>query len=303
MPKEKLPALAIFDAQIVQVPLRGLLLNMDRDLERLYKQQTRPSTGTMFGERKTSLFLIMMRVTINAYQAICFLISTEGDAPRRKKKFALVVPSINRHILDLLFTLVYMLDDFPARSLAYELSAYRQLREEYDQFRNRYARDSKRKKYFADLLRLRHMLERYLPITPEQRANPKLIEYWYAPNKLKDKPTKSRPFMRFLDKWLYGETSAVAHLNAGGLFSIGGMVMADLAPEEIRGQFDPRAIDGYIHRHFTRTLITVLAIASEIDTFCQLNNREQISRIWGLLNGYVPEAKDVYKKRYEAMLA
>ncbi len=125
MPKKKRPPLEIFDAQIVQVPLGGLLLNIDRDLERLYKRQTRPSTGTMFGERKTSLFLIMMRVTINAYQAICFLISTEGDAPKRKKKFALVVPAINRQLLDLLFTLVYMLDDFPERSLAYELSAYR----------------------------------------------------------------------------------------------------------------------------------------------------------------------------------
>ncbi len=109
--------------------------------------------------------------------------------------------------------------------------------------------------------------------------------------------------MRFLEKWLYGETSALAHLNAGGLFSIGGMVISDLAPEEMTGQFDRRPMDGYIHRHFCRTLITVLAIATEIDSFCQLNNREQISRIWGLLNGYVPEAKDVFKKRYEAMLA
>jgi hypothetical protein len=301
MPKDKLPPLPIFDAQIVQVPLRGLLLNMDRDLERIFERDKRSTDR--FAERKSSLFLIMMRLTINAYQAICFLISTEGDSPRRKRKFALVVPPINRQLMDLLFTLVYMLDDFPARSLAYELSAYRQVREEYDQFHTRYAGDRKRKEYFANLLQLRETLESYLPITPEQKRNPKLIEYWYTPNRLANMPTKSRPFMRFLDKWLYGDTSALAHLNAAGLFSNGAIALSDLAPdEEMRALIDSRFIDQYTYRHFPRTLITVLAIATEIDTFCQLNNREQVSRIWGLLSGYVEEAKDVYKKRYEAML-
>ena len=49
-------------------------------------------------------------------------------------------------------------------------------------------------------------------------------------------------------------------------------------------------------------MITVLAIASEIDSYCQLNNREVLVRLWVILGGYAEEAEDVYKQRYQAML-
>ena len=39
-----------------------------------------------------------------------------------------MLPATNRQLLDLLFTLVFMLDDFPERSMSYELSGYRQAR-------------------------------------------------------------------------------------------------------------------------------------------------------------------------------
>jgi hypothetical protein len=58
----------------------------------------------------------------------------------------------------------------------------------------------------------------------------------------------------------------------------------------------------FTFKHFSRTLILVLAILSEIDSFCHLNNREALVRVWGLLNGYSEEADDVYKERYQKML-
>jgi len=51
-----------------------------------------------------------------------------------------------------------------------------------------------------------------------------------------------------------------------------------------------------------RTLVTVLAIASEVDTFCQLDNREGLTRVWVTLGGYSEEADNIYKLRYQAML-
>jgi hypothetical protein len=204
--------------------------------------------------------------------------------------------------VDLLFTLIFMMDDFPSRSLAYELSGYRQLREEFDKFYARFGAHPKWQLWFANLLDLRQTMEKYLPLTPEQKADPTPIPYWRSPFRLKRIPTTSRPFLEFLDKWLYGDTSAQAHLNAAGLLSVGAFVLSSLAPEEMREVIESRTIHQHTYRHFSRTLITVLAIASEIDTFCQLNNREALARLWGLLAGYVEEAKDVYQQRYQAML-
>ena len=43
-------------------------------------------------------------------------------------------------------------------------------------------------------------------------------------------------------------------------------------------------------------------LPTEVDTFCQLNNRETLSRLWVILGGYAEEADNIYKLRYQAML-
>src|SRR5260370_35806569 len=136
MADEKLAPLEVFDARIVQTPLAGLLRNMDSELARLLTQAM--TSHNSESERKLSLFLIMLRFTKNSYEAASFLCSDADDTPKRKREFVLLLPPTNRQLLDLLFTLVFMLDDFPTRSMAYELSGYRQAREEYDKFKARY---------------------------------------------------------------------------------------------------------------------------------------------------------------------
>jgi hypothetical protein len=148
------PPLEEFDAQIVQIPLRGLLTNMDRDLERRVLQAAQ--SGDKEAERRLTLLLMMLRFTINSYEAVCFLITNTEHHPKRKDRFALIVPPANRQILDLLFTLVFMMDDFNARSIAYELSGYRHLREEYDKFHRRFGTHPKWQPHFESLKELRH---------------------------------------------------------------------------------------------------------------------------------------------------
>jgi hypothetical protein len=298
--KPKLTSLKVFDARIVQTPIRGLLRNMDSELARILRQAMESQDPQT--ERKLSLFLMMLRFTKNSYEAVAFLCSDEDDAPKRKREFVLILPATNRQLLDLLFTLVFMLDDFPVRSVAYELSAYRQLREEYDKFYSRYVTDPKWEIHLRELREFKGTVEKYLSITPEQKTNPTLISRWYAPYRLMKTPTKSQAFMEFLEKWLYGETSAQAHLNAAGMFAAAGFVMSDFAPDDEQKMIVDRNLEKYKFRHFSRCLITVLAIASEIDNFCELKNREALSRLWVLLGGYVAEADDVYKLRYQAML-
>jgi len=302
MATQKLTPLEVFDARIVQTPLRGLLRNMDAELGRRFTQAM-GSTDRQ-AERNSSLFFMMLRFTRNSFEAISFLCSDEDDAPKRKREFSLLLAPTNRQLLDLLFTLVYMLDDFPARSVDYERSAYRQLREEYEKHQGRYGTDPKWQIRLADMREFQQRMETYLSITPEQKGNPATISYWYTPYRLikMKKPTKSQPFIQHLERWLYGETSAQAHLNAAGLLTVAGFVISDLAPDEQQKAMIDRNFERYRSRHFCRSLTTVLAIGSEIDTFCSLNNREPLSRLWVLLSGYAPEADDVYKLRYQGML-
>jgi hypothetical protein len=289
-----------FDARIVQAPLQGLLRNIDSELARRMKQAQ--ASGNKESERILSLLLTMLRFTRNSYEAVSFLCSTMDEAPKRKKEFVIVLPPANRQLLDLLFTLVFMMDEFPTRSLAYERSGYRQAREECDKYFAKYGTHPKWQTHFRTLQEILTTMEQYLSITPEQKVTPALIPYWRAPYRLMKTATKSQPFMEFLEKWLYGETSAQAHLNAAGLLSVGGFLLSEFAPENERREIEQRSLPRFTFRHFSRTLITVLAIASEIDTYCCLNNREVLVRLWVLLGGYAEEAEDVYKQRYQVML-
>src|SRR5437667_1154248 len=166
MAGEKLPPLEVFDARIVQAPLQGLLRNMDSELARLLKEAM--TSHDSVAERRLTLFLTMVRFTKNSYEAASFLCSDADDTPKRKREFVLILPPTNRQLLDLLFTLMFMLDDFPARSMAYELSGYRQAREEYDKFHARYGRHPQEQAHLPTLREWLPTIEKYFSITPEQ---------------------------------------------------------------------------------------------------------------------------------------
>ncbi len=45
-----------------------------------------------------------------------------------------------------------------------------------------------------------------------------------------------------------------------------------------------------------------LGVVSEIENHCNLNNKEQASKIWQRLAEYNADAKDIYEIRYKTML-
>ncbi|HTW23553.1 MAG TPA: hypothetical protein VMD78_08135 [Candidatus Baltobacteraceae bacterium] len=285
-----------FDARIVQAPMVGLFRNIDGDLSRRLK-------GAMTGrdksdERITSLFLIMLRVTKNSYGAIRLLSATPSDSPKHEPEYVLAVAPIERQLLDLLFTIIDLKEDFPARAEAYELSGYRQAREIYDRHHRKYRNDPSWQSRFKELGETIANMETYLSITPAQKATPKSIERWLGPYKLAQRATKHKTIMEYLDSWFYGEVSSQAHLNAGGLTSVAGFLITDFAPEEHKHLVE-RYLSRYTFRHFTRSLIAVLAILHEINDSFKLDYDETLARVWTLLGGHCDEAKEVYELRYK----
>jgi hypothetical protein len=298
-PKRKLKPLVAFDVGLIQSRLDGVLLNVDRDLQRLIVAAGRARNGDLV--RQLTLLNVMNRIASNSYAALCFLMVEEGDS-RRRKNFALVIPPVNRQLMDLLFTLVYIRDDFSARSLTYERAGYRAFKEEYEMYRSRWGGLPEWKPFFADQKTVLRQMAKPLRITLADKRNLNRIPRWKGPFKLSKEKTASQPFLKWMEKWLYGDTSAEAHLTGIGLFSVSPFLLADLADEEIKHIIKTRAILQYHARHFSRTVMTVLAIATEIDAQFKLNNHTAIAYIWRILIEYAPDAKDMYEARYEALL-
>ena len=186
----------------------------------------------------------MLRFAINSYQAVGFLLADLDEYPKRLPRFVLVVPPINRQLMDLWFSLVYIMDDLGPRALAYDQCGYRETCEQVEKMREQYEADPEWRDWFEEMRDLISMMEKQVPLSPDQIVDPSKIPYWLAPHKLAKQPTnnKSQDFLQFLEQLVYHDTSAEAHLKPGGLFMAGSILLAEIAPEEIRKQIENRSI-------------------------------------------------------------
>ena len=103
----ELKPLRKFDYKIIGEQLHGLLTNIDRDLRR--KSEALPVS---FLDNAPHLLNIFVRCATNSYNAVLYFAGDIPEDPRRKPNFVIAVPPINRQLLDLLFTIVYLLDDY-----------------------------------------------------------------------------------------------------------------------------------------------------------------------------------------------
>jgi len=289
----------VFQYSLVAERMEGLLINVDRDLQKRHSHALRAQEREF--ERCISLLLLMVRFAKNSYEAVRYLTGDTPEDHRRKPNFVLVVPAINRQLLDLLFSLVYMLDDFSVRSLQYERAGWRELKEETQRLRTRFANDQDWKQYFKNADAIIETGIRYLGITKEEIRNPRLIPYWKHPYELKDEKTRSRPFLKYLEKWLYADTSAQAHLSSGGLGVASPFLMADLLPDHTDELLKNRP--QYHFKHFSRTALVTLAIATEVDAHFRLGNASVAAYLWNILADYSPEALEMLRHRYEPVFA
>ena len=215
-----------FNFELVQAPLEGLLLNVDRDLQRKTTQSVSQRDHDL--QHQLVTINLLVRFTINSYEAVRYLVAHTPEDSKRKPNFVLVLPAINRQLLDLLFSLVYLLDDLPNRIMKYGKSGWRELREQNLRFRNRFSRDPEWKDFFRNQTQLDRKLVERFGITKEEQRNPALVSYWWTPSALKDEPTASRSFLRYLYNWFYQDTSEQAHMSSSGLFMVAPFLLAEL---------------------------------------------------------------------------
>jgi len=288
------------DYKLVEERMDGLLRNVDGDLQKRGNEALRANYRD--DERCLTLLNLMIRFAKNSYDAVRYLTGSTPEDPKRRPNYVIVVPAINRQLMDLLFSLVYMLDDLRERSLWYQRAGWRELDEEYRMFRNRFAKDVEWRPHFANVKKiLDGMIQRY-GITEQERRNPKLVPFWKHPYKLSEKQTESRPFLRYLKKWLYGNTSAQAHLSFGGLTMVGAFLVADIVGGQDEEYVNNRIIKQYHYQQFSRTAIVTLAIATEIDSYCKLGNTTAASYLWHMFAEYSAEAKEMLEQRYTKLL-
>ncbi len=286
-----------FDFGLVSNKLDGLLFNVNRDLERRAGESLQ--RGHLAMENCFSLLRMFVNFANNSYSAMRYLSADTPEDSKRDLKYVLVVPTVSRQLVDVLCTTVYMLDELVPRAKAYQRAGYRELRDVQHFYKTSFSGESEWKDYFNIVDAELGKIVEYMKITDKEVKNPKLIPYWKHPFELKNEQTKSRDYLRYLDKWVYSELSAQSHLSFAGLLRMWPVLAANDVGGEAKQMVDSRYLPQFRGHVIGVMAVLTLAIATEVDTHCKLGNAQAADYLWIMFGEHILEAKEMYELRYE----
>jgi hypothetical protein len=242
-------------------------------------------------------------VTRDTYEAILFLSADDRDSGR-KLEHALATTPLVRTILDTLCNVLLLLDDLPVRADQYWKAGWREMAEQYLRLQVRYGADPDWSEWLVDF---KDYIDRGVTagiVTTEEvtatlnKVNPGRPAKWPTPGMMKQVSSFSedrRDFIMFLDDWFYKELSQDSHLSLPGLIRRSVLAGDDSKPRI--AMMEKHRSDGV----FT-TVSIVLALISEIISEFRFELTDRALYLWHVLNPVCGDAKELYDRRYSALL-
>jgi hypothetical protein len=222
------PPLKTFDFGTIRPQIEGLMFNLERDLKK--RMNAVSSHDTARGFLLMRVAALMMKQLFDAIRFLC----ADEPSPGRRPEYVFAVPSITRTLLEILLTVLYVGEDFPARSEAFFRSGWREHHEERAKYRNEYAKSPEWSQFFRNFEKSLQMGIKELGITPEEIKDPKQIKYSPIGQRLIDAMgSQNRAYANWLEKWFYSECSAIAHFTPTALMKTSMYFMRDVMPKEL----------------------------------------------------------------------
>ena len=229
----------------------------------------------------------------------------------------LVLPLIDRNLLDSLFNVIFISEDFVPRGIVFAKAGWREEMIALQEMRKDFYGVDRDEEWLAYLAKREAALEKGKPlseITAAEASDPWKIASWIKPHnmiryKLPDKtPYEELPHKRKLLQFLYerfykGELSSIAHANAQAQYAQGflaaGMTQSSQVRDELRPVFDIAR-----SKSTFRSSAFLLAIACEAQQMLGLTDdliEVRLLLIWEklCLQGEIKDIYDLgYKERF-----
>jgi len=279
--------------EVIREPLDTLLIALGNKLEREWPSKWSSVDGA------SVLLKSIVLVTENTYKSIRFLCADKPENPFRKMEYSISVPPLVRTILDHVFTVVFLFQDLPERTIWYYKSGWRELHDEHQRMLKKYSSDPDWGEWFRKKEDLLKDIKKSWGITPEEEKDPKKIKWWPNPGQMKSHKNLSkdrRDYLTYLNDWYYRELSAASHLSWPGLASRASHLLNPNMEEQ------KRVLNKFRSDCAMRTITLIIALISEIQIECNYDDfAKRVKYLWGILNAYWGEAKEIYESRYEGL--
>ena len=295
--KKEFPPPRVFHFTTINKSIEGLLFNLERNLKK---------RSISASDEKTGAGLLLIRIAVlfarHLYDSIRFLCSDEPTTGRRIE-YILAVPSINRTLQEILFTIMYIGEDFPNRADKYYKSSWRENVEERGKYCNEHSTKTEWRPFLSRFKTGLKEGTEQLKLTKEEAKNPSSIEFFPSGHTLLKRMGKpNQPFAKWLDKWFYEETSAIAHFTPLGTLKMAGYLIHDMVPRANAKEMAEESLKRFTGFYVIMATIVVLCIASELEHLFNLGNRDQIVDIWEKIRVDFPDAIEVCARRYDKLL-
>lgn len=291
------PVLKTLDFNIIRERLDALSIAVPNFLE----HERNPKLDAASGLREFLFHQLSGAVWL--HKLVRFACAEKPSDPLRHPELvAAIFPTI-RSQLDLVFVLLFIFDDFPARFVWYQKAGWFRAMRAYVRDVARHGSDPN----FAEILRSQasflRLLEQEVPIRPEEIAAPKrLIKPWPNPGRFHDylnDPSLAAVFEK-LDELLYDELSGSAHFTMLGTLAVG-QVISNL--KRSTGDDWELWVRTYRSYAFSQSTALILAALSEIEVQFRFGAAPDLLFVWSVCSDTFPLIKEVFESRWKQGLA
>jgi hypothetical protein len=241
-----------------------------------------------------------VKVSANTYHTVRHLCAERPPDPNRKLEYAISVPPLARTILDSVFNVAFLLEDFPDRIAWYLRSGWREAFEEHQRYAATYGGSPE----WVDILagwsqRLENTRASWY-VAELEAQDPSCINWWPTPGQMLRGGHLSedlQAYLQYLNDWFYRILSSDSHLALPGLMRRS----VHLLYTDDREERDMN-LDSYRSNCFVATVIVFVALLSELQIGLGYDLAERCRYLWTILGDSFPPAKEIYHLRYESRL-
>jgi len=289
-----------FDYKLIRDELSEVLNFVENKIEREWVEKYK------YLDSGKETLLPYLRIAKNTFKTILFICSDIKDNSTREEYFALAVSPLTRTLLEILFSVVYLLENFPEKIKLFDKSYYKEQKGATDWFRQKYSGIKKWDKYLSEKNSKLNMYEEMLLennlLTENEKNNLDQIRYFPRVSKiisrLEDENSDAVTFLKYLDDLHYRALSGQSHLEPSGI--------VEFYPFFLNLQFNKNIADEiafYKSKQVYLATSFILSLISEIVIDFNYELKSKLAYIWVLLSSGSELSEEIYQMRYQKLLA
>jgi len=292
-----------FDYSAAQKEFTRVMIATGNRLDREWPERRYPIDSARI------TILTLFRLAVDFHDSVIFLCYDEKRYADWHRLYCLTAPPLNRTILEIMVSVLYLLEDLETNIRLFYKAVWREKKEMIDHNKKHYVGRPKWDEYIALTEQNAAKLEAGL-ITSEEKADLQKILRWPSISKVIRRLNGQNPelvsFIQYLDDWLYRELSSLAHAQPLGFMEMSGYFVGqhdlDAFPVADAESELTNALKMFRTKQMWIAMTLLLSLASEMEIHFRFSHSQDLTFLWTMFNSYSDIPKEIYERRYAQVL-